>query len=60
VIADGMGGHRAGELAAQIAVERIPAHFAAAQSELKSFGCRVLACCTDRSKCRDFRAGSGT
>ncbi|MEJ6526664.1 MAG: protein phosphatase 2C domain-containing protein, partial [OM182 bacterium] len=32
VIADGMGGHRAGELAAQIAVERIPAHFAAAQS----------------------------
>ena len=32
VIADGMGGHRAGELAAQIAVERIPADFAAAQS----------------------------
>ncbi|MBT3522680.1 MAG: Stp1/IreP family PP2C-type Ser/Thr phosphatase [Gammaproteobacteria bacterium] len=33
VIADGMGGHRAGELAAQIAVERIPTHFAAAQSD---------------------------
>ena len=33
VIADGMGGHRAGELAAQIAVERIPAHFAAAQKD---------------------------
>jgi len=28
VIADGMGGHRAGEVAAQIAVECIPAHFA--------------------------------
>ena len=33
VIVDGMGGHRAGELAAQIAVESIPANFAAAQND---------------------------